>query len=351
MDFDIQIVHSVEEIGREAWDCLSGNRFFASYRWYRYGETVLADNKPIYIVLSLGGRHVACATFWLRRNEQLPVSSKTARRLMASLLRRRPLLLCKSPLVSASGLILPDPPLRDAALETIVHTAYDLARRHRASFLGCVYLGGHEAEYAGWPNTFAAVRVPGPGTRLVITWPDFESYLGHLSKSMRKDYRRHHNRATDLGITVKRHPVTKALNSNTLEQAMVLIQNVDKHHDSPPHPWAWSLLENAHTVDAVWLTAEIEDRLVGCGLLLGDRSARFLALLGLDYGVQYVYFQLFYAALRCVIEEGTLVLRGGSGAYEMKQRLGFQLEGNNHAVFAGIGPVFQKLGRWVATMV
>ena len=46
MEFDVQIVHSVEEIGQEAWDHLAGDRPFASYRWYRFGERVLADNVP-----------------------------------------------------------------------------------------------------------------------------------------------------------------------------------------------------------------------------------------------------------------------------------------------------------------
>ena len=98
-------------------------------------------------------------------------------------------------------------------------------------------------------------------------------------------------------------------------------------------------------VDHIWLTARIDDRLLGCGLLLGDGNARVLALLGLDYSVQYVYFQLLYAAVRSVIEEGMPVLYGGGGAYDLKQRLGFELEHNNHTVFAGRGWLLQSLGR------
>jgi hypothetical protein len=47
MSFDVQVFHSVEELGPEAWDRLGKERPFASYRWYRFGETVLADDKPL----------------------------------------------------------------------------------------------------------------------------------------------------------------------------------------------------------------------------------------------------------------------------------------------------------------
>jgi predicted N-acyltransferase len=350
MDFDVQVAHTIEEIGQEAWDRLGQDRPFASYRWYHFSEKVLADNTPIYIVLSWEGEPVARATFWLRRQEWLPISSRPMRYLLEKMLRRWPLLMCKSPLVSASGLTVPEPPLRDAALETIAHVAYEQARRHHVSFVGFVYLKKYEAEYRGWPDTFATVEPSEPGTCLPIVWSDFESYLSHLSKSARKDYRRHRNRAADLGIEIKQHPITTPLNDAILDEAMALIHNVDKHHNSSPHPWGRALLTHAHMVDAVWLTAEIADRVVGCGFLLGDRGVWFLALLGLDYEVQYVYFQLFYEALRCVIEKRAQVLWGGAGAYEMKRKLKFQIEAKHYIVFAGRGPLLHRFGRWAATM-
>lgn len=345
MSFDIQVARSVEEIGREAWEHLGGELAFASYRWYRFGEKVLTFDTPVYIVLSQGGEPVARATFWLKRREPLPISSYIVRSLMQAVLQRWPLMMCQTSLTSASGLVLPDSPLRDAALTTIAQVAQESAKQNRASFLFFSYLEHDETKWAGWPAALRAVMVPDPGTRLLITWPDFEGYLQHLSKSARKDYRRHCNRAADLGIEVKTH---KAVTN--LDEAMVLIRNVERHHGTPPNPWARTVLENVNMVDFTWLTAEMDDRLVGCGLLLGDRDTRFLALLGLDYSVQYAYFQLVYAAIRCAIEQGVHVLRGGGGAYELKRRLGFQMESNNHGVFAGTGSWFDRVGSWVANI-
>jgi hypothetical protein len=108
------------------------------------------------------------------------------------------------------------------------------------------------------------------------------------------------------------------------------------------------MLKNAHLVDAFWITAREADRLVGCGLFLGDEGHQEMKLLGLDYEVRYVYFQIAYAAIQCAIEQRTQVLWGGSGAYEMKQRLGFRVTGNNQAVFTSTRPLLQKLGQRVA---
>ncbi len=349
MSFDVRVANSVSQVGQEAWDRLSEGRPFTSFRWYRFGEAVLADNTPVYIILSRQGEPLARATFWLRRREALPVSSRIVRRLVEMILGRWPVLLCQTPLADASGLILPDPPpLRDAALKIIAQAAQDQARKHNASFLGVVYLKRHQADWAGWPEDFATITVPNPGTHLIITWPDFEGYVASLSKSMRKDYRRHRNRAASQDIAVEYHPMTKPLNETILDQAMTLIRNVETHHGSAPDPWARAILRNACMADATWLTAHMKGRLVGCGLVVGDGDSQAMKLLGLDYKIRYAYFQLIYTAIRCAIEGGFRVLWGGSGAYDMKQRLGFQVEEENHVVFAGRGALFERLGRWAA---
>lgn len=63
-NFEALTASSVNEVGTEAWDALSVGRPF-QHRWYRFGETALADCPPTYIILSHGGEVVAWATFWL----------------------------------------------------------------------------------------------------------------------------------------------------------------------------------------------------------------------------------------------------------------------------------------------
>jgi predicted N-acyltransferase len=345
VNFDVQIVHSIEEIGQEAWDRLSAGRPFASYRWYRFGETVLVDDLPIYLILSQGGEAVARATLWLKRREQLPIAYRVARYLMEMVFRRWPLLVCRSPLSSTSGLILPEPPLHNVALETIARLAQDLLKQHHASFLLFDYLERQEAELAGWPDTFAKVLDLDPGTCLAIAWPDFEGYLAHLGKKRRYNIRRNSRLAVESGIEIKHHRTV-----TDVDQAMILHKNVNRRYKSPDEPWMRGALEHAGMVDAVWLTAEREGQVVGCELMLGDGGDWFVTGIGLDYSTEYAYFLLGYEDIRYAIEHGARVLRWGTETYDVKRRLGFEPEDSNNLVFTSRGALLQRLGRWLEKM-
>jgi predicted N-acyltransferase len=182
--------------------------------------------------------------------------------------------------------------------------------------------------------------MPNPGTQLCIRWPSFDTYVQQLGKSARKDYNRHINRARDLGIQVK-----ASTQPSRLEEATALMRNVEAYHAVQPNPYLPHLLRRASLVHSHWLTAEINDQLVGCGLLLRDGDTCCLAALGLNYDVKYVYFQLVYAAIRTAIETGAKTVRGGTNAYEIKERLGFQPELNNHIIFSATNPLLRYATR------
>jgi predicted N-acyltransferase len=344
VDFGVQIVHSVDEIGEQGWNRLSGGKPFASYRWYRFGEAVLVDDRPIYVILSLDGEPVARATFWCKREEPIEIRSVILRHLLQVILRRWPLLVCRSPLAAASGLILPDDPrLREAALEVIVGFAQKQARRCKASLLAFDYLEPTGMEWSVWPDTFLPVTIPEPGTYLEVTWPDFEGYLAHLSRVRRKHYRQHCRRAAEMGVEIASHRVVTAV-----DEAMALIRNVGERYHTSPASWTKRVLEHAGMVDAAWLAARVEGRLVGCELLLGDNGTWFVTALGRDYDFPHVYFLLGYEDVRYAIERGIRVLRWGSGTYEVKRRLGFRLEDNNHLILAAGNPRLHAVVRGLA---
>jgi len=342
VSFDLQFHSSVEEVGQEAWDRLSGDIPFASYRWYRFGEAVLQDDIPLYLILSSGGEPVARATFWLKRQETLPIASSVVRRLVATILRRWPLLVCRSPLSSTSGLVLPQPPMRDLALKTIIRQAWELAQQHRASLLLFDYLERQALDWPVWQDGFVGVPDLHPGTYLPISWPDFESYVSHLDKKRRYNIRRNYRLVADDGIQIKRYQTV-----TDVGRAMELHERVNARYRSPTDSWMRRAMEQAGMVDAVWLAAKKGNSLIGCELMLGDRGSWFVMCLGLDYDVQNVYFVLGYEDIRCAIERGARVLRWGTGTYDVKRRLGFMTESNSNLVFGSRLPVLQWLGRWI----
>jgi hypothetical protein len=101
-------------------------------------------------------------------------------------------------------------------------------------------------------------------------------------------------------------------------------------------------------VDAAWLAARVGGRLVGCELLLGDQGYWFVTGLGLDYSTDYVYFLLGYSDIQYAIGRHARVLRWGSLTYDVKRRMGFELETNNNLVFTGRGDWARRFGGWLA---
>ena len=335
LGLDIQISHSINEIDPSNWNQLHRGQPFSSHRWHRFGETVLKGNLPVYMIMAHSSEPLAAATFWLTPDEPLPVLANPTRSVMQAALRRWPLLICRAPLAKTSGLILPDDPqMASSALNLIAYTAQNYAHQHGVSFTLFDYLPSAALS----PAQYTRLSVPEPGTCLHLNVNRFDTYLDRLGKSAKKDYRRHFNHATKLGIKVETHS-----DVTDVEWSTELIDNVARHHQSPPDPHTRLILENAHQVDSIWLTAKIGERLVGCGLLLGDGGTYSLALLGMDYEVEYVYFQLVYAAIRAAIEAGAQNLRGGSGAYTFKERLGFQLETNNNIAVAATNAVLRQV--------
>jgi len=341
--FDLHIAHTVAEFGEETWNRLGAGQPFASYRWYRFAEEVLVDDTPLYVLLSANGQPVARAALRLTWQEPVPIDFPPLRAAIIEMLRRRPLMLCQTPFVGTSSLILPGPPLRDPALRTIAEAVKDQARQHRASFIAFAYLEEHEAHYPGWPRGFAAVELPEPATRLDIEWPDFESYVSDLSRKRRKHYRQRCRTGEEMGVEITIHPRV-----TDVDTALTLIRNVEKKYNAPPVPWNRSLLEHADMVDAAWVAARVDDRLVGCELMIGDRDSWRVMALGRDYDFHTVYFLLGYADIRHAIECGAKDLRWGNCTYDAKRRLGFELGTNNYAVFAANGWLLERLGRWIA---
>ncbi|GAP15069.1 uncharacterized protein conserved in bacteria [Longilinea arvoryzae] len=336
---DVRIVTSIAEVDRGEWDRLSADRPFASYNWYQFGESVLAPAPRWYVLVYDAGELIARATFWLSRQEQLPLSS-AAERLTASLFFRfRPLLLCRSPLADWSGLILPQDSRRAEALRLISMAIVELAAKQRVSFTAFDYLD-LPAMHEDWQGlSFLRVDIDDPGTCLTFGQSNFAEYLHGLPKSAYKDYRRHRNQAA-----ARRIEVTVQDRVSDLEEALALVRAVEKRHQSMPKPWARALLEQASGGNTAWLSARQDGRLVGCGLILNDNRVHLATLLGLDYRVEYVYFQLMYAAIENAIAHQARALRGGSGAYPFKEHLGFTLEDNNHLTFSSQGPILQRLG-------
>jgi predicted N-acyltransferase len=337
--FDIQITRSAAEVNPELWDALTGAAHFQSHRWYRFGEAVMADCQPTYLTLFTDGRPAARAALWLVRDEPLPVDSERLRSVVHAYLRRRPLMICRSPLSGLPGLALRDTEHgRTATVAALVTGAREQAHGASASFLVFDFLTPDLRSIA--ENGLAVTEVSGPGTVMELPPLSFDEFIARLGKDGRNHYRRTLRHAQELGIEVTRHRQVERI-----REALALIRNVERRFKSAPNPWMVGMMEHLVLADGIWLAATIGDRLVGCGLSFVDNGAQVVTALGLADDVPYVYFALGYEALRLAIDSGARTLYWGSGAYDVKQRLGFSVYPNNLVAFAGFGAVPRLIAR------
>ena len=330
-NLNIQKFKSIHEIEPEIWDRVVTGRGFQSHRWYAFGEKAMADCPPTYLVASDGDTPVASAALFSIKNEPLPLP-KVARRFMASIFKRRPLLVCRSPLADTSALLLPGEPLRDEALTALTRFAQEEFKKQRCSFLIFDYLLTEQLKYPSWPSGFEPITVSEPGTYMPIQWESFEAYLEAGNKKDRQHYKKSLREAEENGLVLTKHKTV-----SNVDEALALIENVSIWHGSAPNPWMRGLLENFSMIDGTWLEIHKDGKLAGCGAVLRDNRFQLATGLGLEDDVPGGYFLLLYAALQEAFEHNVRLVRFGSGAYDVKRRLGLHLEDTNHIMVTMAG--------------
>jgi predicted N-acyltransferase len=339
--FHIKTFSSISKIDAAAWDQLSGQAPFQSHRWYTFGERVMADCPPVYLLVYENNSLVARASFWLVRNEPLPKMAVPFRLLIRSLLKRWPLLICRSPMANESGIIMENGPQSEAIRDVISKASTGEARKRKASIVLFDFLD--ESETQGWPSDFVKLKMPSPGTILKNHWQSLDDYLADGNKKVRQHYKRSLREADKLGIRLTQHKSIPDMDS-----ALALIRKVEHRYSSSPNPWLPGMLENIEMIDGTWLEAHIDEKLVGCGLIVDDNNVQMTTALGLADNIPYVYFLLIYASLDAAFARQVGLLRWGTGAYEVKQRLGFELEQNNNSVLSGTNQLTRFLSRMAA---
>ena len=341
LNLTIRTAYSINEIDHETWDQLSAGKPFQSHRWYQFGEHVMSDCRPIYLLAFLGDELIGRAALWTIYNEPLPLGPGIGRAVFQAILRRWPLLICRSPLSNTTGLILPPKSLRRETLEALSQTALMVARQKRSLMLVFDFLSEEESQ--NWPHGFSPVRVSNPGMFMQNRWSGLDEYLASRNKKDRQHYKRTQREAEKLSIQLERCKIVP-----DVETALALIHNVDRRYGNLPNPWMRNLLEKIEMIDGTWLSARQNGKLVGGGAVFEDNGSQLTTALGLAENVPYVYLLLTYASLEEAFKKKVDSLHWGSGAYNVKQQLGFEVDANDFIVISSGNFILQKLSQWLA---
>jgi predicted N-acyltransferase len=342
-NFDALIVQSIRDVDPNLWKVAETDHPFSSYHWYNFCEKAMPDHKPVHILLFRDGCTFARGSFWLTQNDVLPISSLAGRKAAAWMMKRKPLLVCRSPLADVTGLALPAAGRREA-ITGLIETVEAYAQEKNISLVVFDRLCADEMVNNLLPDRYSIRAINESGTALDIRWNSFEDFLTSLSEQAWKDYRRHSNQASRLGIRIRMKPAV-----TDLSETAAFIRQVERYHGAMPDFWSAIDLKRLDMVTGTWMEARQNERLIGCGLLLRDGDHLSAKLLGLDSDVNYAHSPFLYCAIQYAIDKGIRVLHAGSGAYEVKQRLGFLLENHLYAAFTGLGPIFSTAVRLYST--
>lgn len=331
-NLEVQTFKSINEIDPEFWNRIVAGRGFQSHNWYQFGERAMAECQPTYLLAKDGDQPVASAALFRIHNEPLPLPS-IAREFMASVLKSKPLLVCRSPLADTSAMLLPGEPLREEALSILAKAAQQEFKKQRCSFLVFDFLLTEQLRYRGWPPGYEPLTVSEPGTYMPIEWDSFETYLKARNENEHQYFKKSLKEAEENGLVLSRHQDVP-----DIEAALKLIENVSIWHGSAPNPWMRGLLTNFSMIDGTWLQIHKDGKLVGCAAVVRDNRFQLTTALGLEDDVPGGYFFLLYAALQEAFENNVRLVRLGTGAYDVKRMLGLHLEDTNHAMatIAGI---------------
>ena len=315
---EIRLANAVSEIEKE-WDSLTDGRPFQSSNWYRFGEFVMAGRaRPHYVLLSEAGRLIGGAAFWDVREEAM------ARGLVSALIRRWPLLVCESPLSYMSGLVV------DSSMDGLAEIArVGRHLRHQEKclllFFDCLDGNTARAIPRSIPYSFNAL-----GMVLNVQGHNFDEYLAGLPNKAARAVRHDLRKIEEEGIAITRHRMV-----DDLDSAESLFRALERRKGRERNPWVRAMLQNMEIVNGTWLAAhDAGGQLVGCVAAFEDNGAQLLTLMGLREGTRYAYFALLYEAIRLGLEHGLHSLYWGTGAYDVKKRLGFTPFENNVVAIA-----------------
>lgn len=345
MSYQVSVTDSLESIDPADWEHLTGTQPFSSQRWYQFARHA-SDDKPLFFLLRDQDQLVGLAVANFSDKLAMTLTSPFAQRMVSGLLRRYPLLLCQTHMANMSSLILPVGDETNAlhALSEAMNTA-----KQRTLFVVLGYLAEKHYNVIAPSGEFSLIRMDN-NTSLPIIWKTFEEYTLALGKSARRDMKRHNAKALERNITVE---ATHQFTQHT-DRVLELVGNVFKHHRSEAENNAsrsfLTLIEREMPDHCVMLFAWADGIVVGCGLLIYDQGVMGLAFLGLDYTYQYIYFQLFYAAIRYAIENNITLICAGTGAYPFKRGLNFQ-EVPAYIAFNSPHRALRWLGNYVARSI
>ena len=334
-----EVIEGITNVDASIWDKLTLGFPFTSTVWCKYSE--LYEQEPTHYALVYDDeRAVGGAIFQISHHENLPTTYKFVYQAVNQYLKRRPLIVCRSPLETFyGGIFLPeDKQLRQQVLDKLQEVAHQLAKKYHASFILVDYLD-EEILNGDWPDFVKLYDFAYASNVLHVQWQTYDEYLQYIrstSKKRLKNIRYSTRQAEEMGIRLE-FSAQIVSKEDYLRLRAANFEIYDLAYASKEAEKFLDCVESGlPDKNKIWVTAYHNNKIVACELLIFDDINHICKPIfyGRDYSVEQVYFYLAYQDIRYAIEElKAEVINYGTHANEFKRRLGFEPASLNHLVF------------------
>jgi predicted N-acyltransferase len=358
---EARVFHSIREVGRAAWEAcapeaLEGFDYLAAVE-----AAGLEGFDWRYLVVEEAGRVVAAAPAFLTDYSLDTTLSDLGRRMIAATRRLAPrafilrMACLGSPCTEDAALgFAPElaPARRVEALGVLLQAFEQAAADAGCSLLAVKDAPGPQAEV--WSAAARAAgyqATPGmPGADLAIDFADLDGYLATLGAATRKDMRRKLKAMTALRIEVVDDLTgledrVHALYRQTRARSDLQFEDLT--------PAYFTGVLGGMPGRAFCVLYWFEDALVGCNLLLQDRTTLLDKFFCMQTGVGRrlnLYFVSWFVNVRLCLERGLTRYRSGQAGYASKLRLGSQLVAAQ-MYFRHRHPLVNGALRWAAPLL
>lgn len=350
---EIRIYKSISEVNEAEWDAIVGkNKIFCTHRFASAAEkSGLNVGGCYYPVVYDGGKIIAHALVYFFRTE-LDLFAQGAFKKAINLIRKKcknlfilQSLECGSPVALGNTISIRDGIDRAQAMRILSKGIEDLAKELGIKFILFRDFYDKEVELHDIFKKLGYMKIHNlPKAEIKIKWKSFDEYLN----SMRSNYRRKIIKRMDKCANAN---ISFSILTDFSKHASELKQLYDNvYHNAKEYKRERMTEAFFQNIDkclgekSVMLTATKDSKLIGSSLLLLNDKMLISLFMGLDYDYNeeyFIYFNLFYRAIRLAIEKGMDEIEMGITTLDPKRDMGSDVVSLN-MYMKHFNPIFHR---------
>jgi predicted N-acyltransferase len=334
-DISVEVVDSIDRIGRESIDSLSDDGFF-TYGWFKtLEESKLFNFVPRYLVAYAKEKIIAIAPSFISYDIRYFPDNNPLTKIANDIVNCLGLncsLVCCSPGTFHTKILFRKNCERTSILDLLSKKIDDLSTKEKIRVSSFSVVSEFDRLLMENLQDLGYLKVPFMHTLyLDIRWSSFDSYLNSLKRKVRRNVRREIRKCRECGVTIEEE---KEFGDLAITLSDLYGNLFFKYNGNTSNPVSASFFRElgryAKDKTRVFI-ARKNNKIVGFSLSLQHRDVLDVYMSGFDYELQtnkdFTYFNtVYYAPIKLAIEENIRRIDFSATMDDVKLRRGCKIE-------------------------